>query len=105
MTPTPETTAEPSEQARKCADELGMSPFNFDVTLPIIQRYMDAYHEAKSGELVKDKERLDFLETANGHIYLTHMSEANINDLFLTGKDEIRASTLREAIDAARGTT
>lgn len=50
-----DTVLEISEQARKCLEEIKKTPFTSVSSewLDIIQRHLDAYHEAKSKELVR----------------------------------------------------
>lgn len=51
--------------------------------------------------LRKDKERLDWLDKANGAFYLLRQAGANLKTLDLTGKDIFAAVSVRQAIDAA----
>jgi DNA repair exonuclease SbcCD ATPase subunit len=76
-------------------------------TIRVLSRQNDAddneiqeLHD-KNRELLKDKERIDLLETMNGSIHLCHMNGANINDVCMTGKEMITGATLREALDKA----
>jgi hypothetical protein len=58
-----EMKAQPvSDEARKCAEDIHFAnndtKFVSEFEIDCIQRHLDAYHEAKSNELVRDKERL-----------------------------------------------
>lgn len=60
--------------------------------------------EEYNEELLKDEERLDWLETQNGSVHLSHSFSKQMPqfvDIELLGKDSVTSATLRNAIDAA----
>jgi hypothetical protein len=93
-----------NEQARKCWKEIGDGQINV-ARISIIQKWMDAYHSEQSKELVKDKERLDWLgnqKSLGVAFQLIFNPHTGSKDLIPTWSvHKTNPNHLRQAIDAA----
>lgn len=85
-----------SEQARKCLSEIERTRFTSlqSEWLAIIQRHMTAYATEREKELVKDKERLDWLEQNTTSIVAYNKGKKLIDSFIGNQK-------YRQAIDTA----